>query len=222
MRGLLVGEYKTIYRQFKIDAWSLFDARERSDWAIIFTMQHFGLPTRLLDWTESFAAAVFFAQHRRDPNDDAAVWVLDPQCLNQVSIGINGLVALDEDLASPNVFDTRDWHPRWKTPVKPIRTIAGAPLYTNPRMVAQRSAFTVAGDTFRPLEQQFLGWLIKTGRLVKLTLPASIYDDAEEYLEIAGLNAFNFYPDLQGIAMKHEQRTLRRIAQAKKWFPQFF
>ena len=221
-RELLRAEYKTLYRQFKIDTWSLLDARERIDWGIVFAMQHFGLPTRMLDWTESFAAAVFFAQDHRQPSDDAAIWVIDPQCLNQLSIGMNGLVALDEDSSAPNVFPSQEWRPNWKAPNHDLRTIAASPIFTNPRMVAQRSAFTIAGDSFKPLDKQFRGFLVKKGRLVKLTLPASTYDAAEGYLERAGLDAFNFYPDLQGIAMKHEARAERKIRDAKKWYPQFF
>jgi FRG domain len=222
MRDLLRGEYKSIYRQFKVDTWSLLDSRERIDWGVVFAMQHFGLPTRLLDWTESFAAAVFFAQDRRKPTDDASIWVLDPQCLNKVSIGAYGIVALEEDPAAKNVFPTYQWHPRWKPPAKNLRTIAASPLYTNPRMVAQRSAFTVSGDTFQALDRQFPSLLVKHNRLVKIILPAATFHDAELFLDRAGLDAFNFFPDLQGIAMKHGARAERRIRDAKQWYPQFF
>src|SRR4051812_41944997 len=44
--------YKTLYRKFKARAWHLLSLQEMSDWGIIFSMQHHGIPTRLLDWTE--------------------------------------------------------------------------------------------------------------------------------------------------------------------------
>ena len=64
-------EAKSLYRNFRIEAWSLLAEHERSDWGVVFSMQHFSLPTRLLDWTESFACAVFFGQFGRQPNDTA-------------------------------------------------------------------------------------------------------------------------------------------------------
>src|SRR5262245_16701117 len=60
-------ELKAVYRRFQSDAWNLLSENERTSWGVLFTMQHFGLPTRLMDWTESFACAVFFAQLDRLP-----------------------------------------------------------------------------------------------------------------------------------------------------------
>ena len=36
----------------------LIEKPEQEEWNHLFNMQHFGVPTRLLDWTESFAVAV--------------------------------------------------------------------------------------------------------------------------------------------------------------------
>jgi len=54
----------------------------------LFLMQHVGLPTRLLDWTESPLAAAFFATEKaatREIENDAAIWAIDPIELNNLS-----------------------------------------------------------------------------------------------------------------------------------------
>src|SRR5215204_6752804 len=38
----------------------LIEKHEDKEWHHLFNMQHYGVPTRLLDWTESFAVAVGF------------------------------------------------------------------------------------------------------------------------------------------------------------------
>ena len=77
LREVLREEYKARYRLFKAQAWSMLEAHQRGEWSLVFGMQHHGIATRLLDWTESFACAVYFAQLDRDPAEDAAIFVAD-------------------------------------------------------------------------------------------------------------------------------------------------
>ncbi len=219
-RDVLRAEYKTLYRRFKADAWPLLSDIERSDWGVIFSMQHHGLPTRLLDWSESMAAGIFFAQFGRERTKDAALWVLDPQLLNQASIQSVGLVALDEDI-SPATVSANNWHPKWVAPSTNLPSIAVSPIFTNPRMTAQRSAFTLQGDTFAPLDHE-CNSLVISGHLRRFLLPASDFEEVDEFLVAAGFTPFTVYPDLQGLAFRHEADTERRLREAKRWYPEFY
>lgn len=224
---LLRSSYKKEYRRFRSSAWPLLDQREQSDWGIVFAMQHYGQITRLLDWSESLACAVYFALFRAcekcyDENQAAAIWMLDPQALNKESQGFDGLVGLDEAIevakADGTVFDVRAWHPRFKVDAdEELKSIAIAPDFTNPRMTAQRAAFTMSGDSFEPLDQEFKG-LVSSGRLRQFVLSPAVKKDAAGFLAAAGLDAYSFFPDLHGLAVRHKDEVRKRFEIMKKFY----
>jgi len=204
-------EYKSLFYLFKADAVPLLEPRERNDWGILFAMQHHRIPTRLLDWTESFACALFFAQLGRNEGDDAAVFVLNPDELNRQSVDQSGLVSVIDDPAARANVSISEWLPSALLGADhpPLTTVAIVAPRTNARMVAQRSAFTICGDSFWPLERDY------TSCITKIELPASLYEDAEGFLDVMGIGPQSYFPDLEGLAMffagKH--RSELRFAQ---------
>lgn len=118
--------------------------------------QHHGLPTRLLDWTQNAAVALFFACCS-SPDDDGLVVILNPAELNQAV-----------DPRSPRVFDsTLD-----AQIIKPYfgldgrqssrgkRTIALNPTWNNDRIALQQGAFTLHGSRQFDLDQSQTSSLI--------------------------------------------------------------
>ena len=150
---------------------------------------------------------------KRNPGEDAAVYVLNPEGLNLLSAGREGLIALDEETTGGN-FDTRPYHPRYLASVKDLRTIAVVPYFSNARMVAQSSAFTLSGDSFLPLENQFDGQLVANGYLRQIILPAEMYQDIDDFLATVGLGHFEYFPDLEGLRSAYRTEMDRTIEHA--------
>jgi hypothetical protein len=71
--------------QFQRRALQLMQARvpdQHQHWDWYFLMQHYGAPTRLLEWTDNQLVGLFFGITDERNEGDAAVWILDPYWLN--------------------------------------------------------------------------------------------------------------------------------------------
>ena len=113
-------------------------------------MQHYSLPTRLLDWIESVLVASYFAvSERRYAKDDGEVWVMFPLALNTYSVGVGRFPSLDNPdlryLAMEPFANnpTAAMNEVGRIEFTPKAPLAFEPRFTIPRMVAQRSVFTI-------------------------------------------------------------------------------
>ena len=82
-------------------------------------------------------------------------------------------------------------------------------MFANTRMLAQRSRFTLSGDSFSSLDQQYDGALVRDRILIRIDIPADLHDELDDYLRVSGLRPFTFFPDLEGLRLEHEARVRR-------------
>lgn len=174
------------------------------DWELLFLMQHHGVPTRLLDWTENPYIALYFAltscnkDLKTDAYPDCCVWSLDPiawnrAVLDHISYADGVLVASDERLNAHK--------PGVKEHVFSKKPVAMYGSYNSPRIVAQRGTFMVFGSDVSPMEAVKARILtINDDVLSRLTIPGDKVPAFLKSLTSIGYTDSVIFPDLDGLA----------------------
>lgn len=169
------------------------------DWERLFFMQHFAIPTRLLDWTENPFVALYFAlTSEPDAADgDSAVWMLDPVWWNRKSldhISYKGGILSVEDGLLDGFKPGADEDDMNTDPV----AIFG--FHNSARIVAQRGVFTISGKDTRHMEEIYSERDYPQGCLLKVRLPNDQRSKLLKSLFDVGFTHSVIYPDLDGLA----------------------
>lgn len=172
------------------------------EWDNMFIMQHYGVPTRLLDWSESPFVALYFALHPRSGgySEDPVVWMVQPEAWNTSVMPIPA----DED----RILDKT--HRRLSDYAfgRDIERYRDEPLmmrgsYNSPRIVAQRGCFTIFGRKFQSLQN-----FCKDNELLDEEVLQNIIIDKAHAAAIfksllrKGITETFVYPDMEGLSLE--------------------
>lgn len=192
----------TRFRQRSLPFWP--EGYPQTDWEHLFAMQHFGVPTRLLDWTENAMMAAFFAADHDPARCECqrgtckpTVWVLDPVELNRRNSRLDGygdaiaVLATSDDAIDP-------WSPGTAETRFAPWPVALYGTHNSARIVAQQGTFTVAGK-----ENMSLAGVPAVadhdGVLEKVIVQSS-HDSLMRSLRGLGVTRAAVYPDLASLS----------------------
>lgn len=180
-----------------------------SEW--LFMMQHVGIPTRLLDWSEGALIGLYFAVERPRADCDPGVWMLNPLELNRAVLKLEGPPSLQmfPEPGHPE-FDARcarvfpQGHPV-ESPGEPdiANPIAIIPMYSHPRMKSQRGCFTLHGTGSASIEAVACAvGLVKPERsfLLRYRIPRDCTRRMLSDLRMLGVTHSTLFPDQDGLA----------------------
>lgn len=178
------------FKRFRQNAGRFIGDGRPSEWDWMFLMQHYGVPTRLLDWSENPLVALYFAASSH-PDEDGYLWVLLPCEMNEKGGFANKLAhdlpcfQMDEDLDGYLTKAVRMNHAAEQNPIAAIAS------RNSSRIVAQHGVFTVFHSSFTPLEE-----LYDKKHLWRYRIPKEDKPKIQKELSLLQINKFTLFPEL--------------------------
>ncbi len=202
-RGKRLREVESdLFFEFQAQARALHDAPQ-SDWDTLFAMQHHGVPTRLLDWSEMLGVAIYFALRGASSTTTPCVWVLNPYRLNEETDGSGADYYAPRNLGWDEETFTYYDYGELLVECEPIDwelPIAVYPAQRNARMIAQRGFFTIHGSRPDPIEK------LVPRAVNRVSLLPSAVDPLWRFVDDAGLNEATVWADIDGLARHLKER----------------
>ena len=179
-------------------------------------MQHYKIPTRLLDWTDSALIALAFSVIFRENKDrttgkeGAHIWCIDPFMLNAKfnNLDKNTIPNITENSHAQEICD-KDYAPptgKMETPI----AIYGP--QNNPRIVGQKGVFTIFPKNEKFSLDDFIGsngikLVIKTEKQLK-SISSELYD--------LGISESMIFPELDSISSEIKREYIAMAAAKPK------
>ena len=191
-----------MFREFRERSSPFVSNHTDDEWDNMFVMQHYGVPTRLLDWSESPFVALYFALHPRKGGyiEDPVVWMVKPEAWNMSVMPIpdDEEKILDKTHRRLGDYGFGREFERYRDEPLMMRG-----SYNSPRIIAQRGCFTIFGKKFQRLQD----YVNENDDIASETLQSIVIDKAKAAdiftsLLRKGITETFVYPDMEGLSLE--------------------
>ena len=198
----LMGAFRKHYAELKDRSADMPDPRqikEGFDLRCLSVMQHYEIPTRLLDWSSDFWTAVYFAC-ASDPMVDAELWYYDRRLFDQLTQSDSSLASLldtsNDPPEEPMFLSMRDQN-----------LLVELDPQLTPRMQQQSAHHTVSTNVFADHAPLLFDLAFSAGergedhhQFRRVTIENSCKGKALQFLaEYKNITASTVFPDVVGL-----------------------
>lgn len=186
----------TLITRFKQNALSLLEQQPKTEWEWLFVMRHHGIPTRLLDWSESPLVALYFSVCS-EPNSDGSIWMLLPIALNMEAniqqIHPSEIPGFDDDPVLNNYLPSTLAQEQ-RSSLFPAAAIASR---NTRRIQAQHGVFTISHR-----DKTFIEEIGNKRHVWRIIIPKNKKNNIMNELSFLNIDKLSLFPELDNVA-KH-------------------